>query len=201
MLSVYLGLLGLVVFTGGVAVLGVWVRRRPVKPVAERASRIAHFLFFTCLGLPILIALFHPGLSRLDGLVGLEPLGGLALRIALGAALMIPGLYLMGASNVALRALGSGANAFRLTERVVLGNVFEYTRNPMSLGYYMLSLAIALFWGSTLLTLYVALGLIPAHVFFLTFFEARELEVRFGDPYRRYRARVPFLLPTGLLKG
>jgi protein-S-isoprenylcysteine O-methyltransferase Ste14 len=186
---------GLLLFVGGVALLGVWLRMQPSRELAERTSRIAHFLFFACLGLPVLVSLVWPGLTRLDPLLGLPPLPLMPLRLAAAAVLLIPGLYFMGASNVALRALGSGANAFRLTERVVHANVFELTRNPMSLGYYLLCLAIALLSGSTLLTLYVVAGLIPAHLFFLLFFEARELELRFGDSYREYRARVPFLLP------
>lgn len=196
MLSVYLGLLGLVAFVGGVAMLGIWVRLRPTKDTAERASRIAHSLFFTCLGVPVLIALFYPGLRNLDPLVSLEPLFALSVRVVLGVVLSVPGVYLMGASNVALRALGSGANAFRLTERVVFGNVFEYTRNPMSLGYYMVSLAIALLSGSTLLTLYVVLGLIPAHLFFLLFFRGSGAGAALRRPVPPLRDRVPFLLPT-----
>lgn len=186
---------GLLVFVGGVVILGVWLRMRPSREMAERTSRIAHFLFFACLSPPVLVSLVWPGLTRLDPLVGLPPLPFMAVRLVAAAVLLVPGLYFMGASNMALRALGSGANAFRLTERVVHGNVFEQTRNPMSLGYYLLCLALALLSGSTLLTLYVVAGLIPAHLFFLLFFEARELELRFGDSYRDYRARVPFLLP------
>lgn len=197
MVSLYLGIAGLAIFVAAVGVLGVWVRQQPTRAVAERTSRIAHFLFFACLGAPVLVAAFVPGLTHLDPLVGLEPLPFMPLRLVVGAALAVPGLYLMGASNVALRSLGTGANAFRLTQRIVHGNVYEHTRNPMSLGYYLLCVAIGLLSGSTLLTLYVLLGLIPAHLFFLKFFEERELPLRLGSSYEAYRARVPFLVPTG----
>lgn len=113
----------------------------------------------------------------------------------LGLILAIPGLYLLGISNRLLRARGHGANAFRLTKQVVEHDIYSATRNPMSLGYYLAALSLSLLVGSTVLTLYVLLGLIPAHLFFLKFFEERELELRFGEPYSQYRQTVPFLIP------
>ena len=154
-----------------------------------------HALFFAGLGLPFWIAVASPGLTRLDALVGLGPLPAPSLCVAAGLLLAAPGLYLLAASNKSLRAVGEGANAFRLTRLVVARAVYRRTRNPMSLGYYLTALALALLAGSTVLTLYVLLGVVPAHLFFLKFFEERELELRFGDAYRRYPAGVPFLLP------
>ncbi len=65
----------------------------------------------------------------------------------------------------------------------------------MSLGYYLIGLSIAFLSGSTLLTLYVLFGIIPAHLFFLKFFEELELELRFGESYKLYKQDVPFLFP------
>jgi len=91
--------------------------------------------------------------------------------------------------------LGSGANAFRLTKHIVEADIYKYTRNPMSLGYYLFLLSVGFMSGSTLLTLGVLLGLIPAHVFFLKFFEELELELRFGESYLEYKKSTPFLIP------
>ncbi len=65
----------------------------------------------------------------------------------------------------------------------------------MSLGYYLLGLSIGFLSGSSLLTLYVLLGLIPAHLFFLKYFEELELELRFGESYKQYKRKTPFLFP------
>ncbi len=65
----------------------------------------------------------------------------------------------------------------------------------MSLGYYLIGLSIAFLSGSTLLMLYVLLGIIPAHLFFLKFFEELELDLRFGETYQQYKRQVPFLFP------
>jgi protein-S-isoprenylcysteine O-methyltransferase Ste14 len=195
MLTLYLGLLGLLVFLLGTGILGVWLRSHPSKENAEKSSRIIHFLFFVGLGVPFVVAFFFPGLRHLDGLVGLSPLPFQPLFLVAGILFALPGLYLMGASNKSLRAPGNGANAFRLTWRIVASDIYQYTRNPMSLGYYLIGLSIAFLSGSTLLTLYVLVGIIPAHLFALKFFEELELGLRFGESYKQYRQKVAFLIP------
>jgi protein-S-isoprenylcysteine O-methyltransferase Ste14 len=196
MLAVYLGLGGLVAFVGGVVIFGTALKRHGSKATAERYSRIMHGLFFAGLGAPFLVSLASPGITQLDALAGLPGLPMRPFFLAAGIVLAIPGLYLMADSNTRLRDLGSGANAFRLTERVVVADTYHYTRNPMSLGYYMLCLSIACLAGSTLLGIYVVVGVIPAHIFFLKFFEERELALRFGASYLKYQRTAPFLLPS-----
>jgi protein-S-isoprenylcysteine O-methyltransferase Ste14 len=195
MLALYVGLLGLLAFILGVVILGVWLRRHPSKENAEKSSRIVHFLFFAGLGTPFVVAFFYPGLTHLDELVGFNPLPFQPFFLIAGILLAIPGLYFMGISNIKLRALGSGTNAFRLTRQIVEKDIYQYTRNPMSLGYYLCGLAIGFISGSTLLTLYVVLGIIPGHLFALKFFEELELKLRFGESYTQYKHKVAFLIP------
>ncbi|HET9909354.1 MAG TPA: methyltransferase [Anaerolineales bacterium] len=196
MIVLYLGLVGLLAFIMGAGVLGLWLRKHPSKPNAERSSRIMHFLFFAGLGTPFLVSLFYPGLAHLDELIGLKPLPWRSVFLIAGIVLAVPGLYFLAVSNKSLRALGSGTNAFRLTKHIVEGDIYKYTRNPMSLGYYLFSLGVGFISGSTLLTLYVLFGLIPAHLFFLRFFEELELELRLGESYKEYKQKTPFLIPS-----
>jgi len=142
MFVLYLGLAGLLAFVLGVAVLGVWLRKNPNKENAEKSSRVMHFLFFAGLVAPGSIMLFFPGLTHLDGLVGIEPLPWKPFFLVLGILLGLPGLYFLGISNKSLRVLGSGANAFRLTKQVVETDVYRRTRNPMSFGYYLGGIAL-----------------------------------------------------------
>jgi len=121
---VYLGLLGLLAFVMGAAVLGIWLRKHPSKANAERSGRIMHFLFFAGLVTPPLIGIFYPGLTHLDGLVGIHPLPWKPFFLSAGIILAIPGLYFFGMSNRSLRELGSGANAFRLTKQIVERDVY-----------------------------------------------------------------------------
>jgi len=195
MIVLYPGLFGLFAFVLGVGILGLQLRKYPSKENAERYSRIAHFLFFAGLGTPALIWLFYPGLTHLDQLIGLDPLPLKPLFLIIGIIIALPGLYLLAITNKSLRAFGSGANAFRLTKRIVDQDIYRYTRNPMSLGYYLFCLSIGMILGSTLLTLSVLLGLIPAHIFFLKYFEELELELRFGESYKEYKQKTPFLIP------
>jgi protein-S-isoprenylcysteine O-methyltransferase Ste14 len=200
MIVLYLGFVGLIAFIMGALILGLWLRKHPSKANAENSSRIMHFLFFAGLGTPFAISIFYPGLAHLDELVGLAPLPWQPVFLVVGILSAIPGLYFLVISNKSLRALGSGTNAFRLTKHIVEADIYKYTRNPMSLGYYLFALGVGLISGSTLLTLYVLLGLIPAHLFFLRFFEELELELRLGESYKAYKQKTSFLIPTSSAK-
>ena len=200
MIVLYFGLVGLLAFVLAAASSGVWLRKHPSKENAERSSRIMHFLFFAGLGAPCLISIFYPGLTHLDELIGLRPLPWRSVFLIAGIVLAVPGLYFLAVSNKSLRALGSGTNAFILTKHTVEADIYKYTRNPMSLGYYLFAVAVGFISGSTLLTLYALLGLIPAHLFFLKFFEELELELRLGESYKEYKQRTAFLIPSSSAK-
>ena len=195
MFVLYLGLVGFFAFTLGVGILGIWLRRNPSSFNAERSSRIMHSLFFAGLVAPGVVMLVYPGLTQLDGLVGVKPLPSSTIILIVGILFAFIGLYLLGNSNKLLRAQGNGANAFRLTDRIVETDIYQRTRNPMSLGYYLWSLSLGLISGSAFVTVVVLLGFIPAHIFFLKYFEEFELELRFGSSYRQYKEKVPFLIP------
>ena len=195
MFTLYLFLIGVLSFAVGTGILGVWLRRHPSKINAEKTSRIMHFLFFAGLVTPSIIGLFYPGLTRFDELIGLKSLPWKPVFLALGILLAVPGFYFMVITNKLLRALGSGANAFRLTKKIVAEDIYKRTRNPMSLGFYLLTLAVAFVSGSTFVTLAALLGLLPSHIFFLKYFEELELELRFGESYLEYKKNVPFLIP------
>jgi protein-S-isoprenylcysteine O-methyltransferase Ste14 len=195
MFTFYWILIGSVAMAIGAVVLGVWLRRNPSKENAEKSSRIMHFLFFTGQIFPPLVGLFYPGYTNFDRLLGLEPLPFRAVFLVMGILLFIPGFYFMGVTNKLLRSLGSGTNAFILTKRVVNDDIYKRTRNPMSLGFYLLALGTGFVSGSTVVTLVVALVIIPSHMLFLKFFEEKELELRFGESYLEYKKTVPFLLP------
>ncbi len=195
MFTIYLTLLGLISFAAGALVLGAWLRKNRTKDSAEKSSRIMHFLFFAGLVAPPILGVFHPGLTHFDQLAGLNPLPWRPFFLVLGILLAFPGLYFLVVTNKLLRSLGSGANAFRLTKQIVAEDVYQRTRNPMSLGFYLFALALGFGSGSSFVTLVVLFGLIPSHVFFLKYFEELELELRFGASYLQYKKSIPFLIP------
>ncbi|MBI5965510.1 MAG: isoprenylcysteine carboxylmethyltransferase family protein [Chloroflexi bacterium] len=196
MFTVYYVIIGIIAFFLATLVLGVWLRSHRTQIEAEKSSRVMHFFFFAGLVAPPLIAIFYPGLTRFDALLDLPSLPFKPFMLALGIVLAIPGLYFLGVTNKLLRSLGSGTNAFILTRRIVNDDIYKRTRNPMSLGFYLFALALGFASNSTFILLAVSLGLIPAHIFFLKYFEELELELRFGESYLEYKRSVPFLIPN-----
>lgn len=195
MLMIQVCVAGQVAFVVAALALGVWLRANPTKANAEWSSRVMHLLFFVLQNALPLVLVFWPGIFRLDDVTGVAPLAPRRLRLMTGVVLAIPGLYLLGVTNTALRALGHGANAFRLTSTVVVDRIYALTRNPMSLGFYLWLTAIGLMTGSTTFTLLVLLTIVPAHLLFLAWFGSCELPLRLGPSYEEHRRRTPFLLP------
>ncbi len=200
MFTVYYTLIGIAAFFIAALVLGAWLRGHRAKENAERSSRVMHFFFFAGLVAPPLVALVYPGLTRFDALLGLPSLPFKPFFLIVGIIFAIPGLYFLAVTNKLLRSLGSGTNAFILTKKIVNDDIYKRTRNPMSLGFYLTALALAFASSSTFVLLAASLGLIPAHAFFLKYFEEAELELRFGESYLEYKKTVPFLIPR-LTKG
>ncbi len=195
MAVVILQALGGLAFAVGSLVLGLWLRKHPTKEQAERASRISHGLYWVALVLPGFVGILHPGLARFDEILGIPSLPARPVTEVLGAVAVLAGLVLTLASQVPLRRLGEGANAFMLTKRVVTGKIYARTRNPMSLGYYLLCVGLGLIARSTYITLGSLLGVVPVHLFNLVYFEEYELELRLGQPYLEYKERVPLIFP------
>lgn len=195
MATILFQIIGVLAFVVGTWIISVRVRSRRGRDAAERASRVSHFLFWFGLVLPAAIGVVYPGLTGFDKLLGIPGLPDNFLLGLLGAVSVAAGIVLMVLANVSLLHRGRGTAAFVLTRDVVGRGVYALIRNPMSLGYYLVLVGIALLAGSTYLTLAAVLVVIPAHVFNLVYFEELELERRFGQSYRDYRRRVPLLIP------
>jgi protein-S-isoprenylcysteine O-methyltransferase Ste14 len=195
MLTIVLQMLAWLTFLTGTIAFGAWLRRHPGKRNAEITSRILHFLFWLGVVPAAGLGFVYPGLTHFDRVLGLSPLPRHWVMITVGAFGLLIGTYLLVVSNVALRLWGQGTNALLLTQRLVVGNIYERMRNPMSLGLYLWSVGIGLLVGSTYLTLGALLAVIPVHVFYLKYFEEYELALRMGPSYLEYKRRVPFLLP------
>lgn len=195
MIVVVLQLIGIMIFVAGTFLIGRNLRRHPTREAAERLSKLEHLLLYGPFSLPGFILILHPGLNHLDGTVGIPPLPFYPLMALAGALMLIAGSCLMVASNRALVFSGKGMAAFKLTQNLVEGGIYNRTRNAMSLGFYLLYLGVALAVGSSYLTIVTLFGLIPSHLFFLKYVEEAELLIRYGDSYAEYKKRTPFLIP------
>jgi len=80
------------------------------------------------------------------------------------------------------------------TQKLVVTGPYRYCRNPMLFGlalYYSgLALLASSFSGVALTALIVAL-----FVLYVRLVEEKELEMRFGEKYLRYKERTPFIIP------
>jgi protein-S-isoprenylcysteine O-methyltransferase Ste14 len=188
-------LAGVVVFCMGVLILGLRLRQHPTTAGARRMSMIGHFLFHAGLSVPMVWGLFWPSIGRFDAIVGWPSLPVPVVWEVLGGGLLLMGFCLAALSMIALMKWGQGLASFVLSQRVVEMSLYQRVRNPMALGWYLMCLGLAGCACSTYLTLYLLLGHIPAHIFYLKFFEERELELRFGEGYAIYKQQVPFLIP------
>ncbi len=188
-------LVGVAGFCVGVLFLGLWLRRRPSADAARSTSMISHFLFHAGLSVPMVWGLFWPSITRFDGIVGLPSLPVPVVWEILGAVLLVSGFCLAALSMFALQKWGQGLASFVLSQRVVEASLYQRVRNPMALGWYLMCLGLACSGCSTYLMLYLLLGHIPAHIFYLKFFEERELALRLGESYTTYKRHVPFLIP------
>ena len=194
--TVFLQVAGACLFFVGTLVIGSRVRRNPTRESAESISRISHLMYWSCLVFPCLLGFFYPGLTRYDELLGIPSLPFRSGAWFVGVFFAVIGTVLLGVSNKCLIKMGSGTAAFLLTQRIVSESVYQRTRNPMSLGYYFACVGVGLLAGSTALTLGALLIIIPVHVFNLKYFEEVELDHRYGQTYRDYKQRVPFLMPS-----
>ncbi len=195
MVTIWLQLGGVVAFTLATLVLGRAIRHTPTKDAAVRLSRVSHAFFWGAMVAPEFLGVVWPGLTHFDALLGLPSLPAPVARWVVGVPLLLLGVFFTSASTRALRNLGAGLMAFKLTQRVVDAQVYERVRNPMSLGAYLQFIAVSLLAGSSYLLLATLLAYIPAHAFNLRYFEELELSARYGASYDAYRRRVPFLLP------
>ncbi|MGE3171017.1 MAG: isoprenylcysteine carboxylmethyltransferase family protein [Planctomycetota bacterium] len=103
------------------------------------------------------------------------------------------GLGLWSGAVMAVRGRGTPLPMDTARELVRSGP-YRWVRNPMALAGIAQGMGVALWTGSALVLAYALSGAVLWHTVARPG-EERDLEQRFGDAYRRYRAAVPLWLP------
>jgi protein-S-isoprenylcysteine O-methyltransferase Ste14 len=111
-----------------------------------------------------------------------------ALLIAAGVAAL---LYAFG--RFVVEGLGTPAPVAP-PERLVVGGLYRYVRNPMYVAVATTIIGQALLLGQPVLLAYAALFMAAVWAF-VRFYEEPTLARRFGEEYREYRRAVPAWLP------
>jgi protein-S-isoprenylcysteine O-methyltransferase Ste14 len=111
------------------------------------------------------------------------------LRIAAGTILLIAGLCLIVAAATLFNAAKTNIQTGKPTTAIVTTGIYRYTRNPIYLGMALIYTALSLFADSFIGLAGLPVALVIVHYGVIAR-EERYLEVKFGQPYRDYKARV-----------
>jgi protein-S-isoprenylcysteine O-methyltransferase Ste14 len=103
-------------------------------------------------------------------------------------------ITLLTVANLAIQGLGAPF-AIALSRRLAKNWLYARTRNPMVLATLAWFAAIGLWLQSTLFVVWVLFLVTPVEMIVLKVYEERELEIRFGQAYREYKAKTSFLWP------
>lgn len=179
--------------------LGILFKKYPSKSFAELSTPIIHVIFVIMYGIPLYSfykQLIRNGFTQYDKILGIPLLPFHSSLHLVGTVTLLLGIFICLISILTLFDSGRGLPGIVLSEKLAAKGIYSLTRNPMSLGFYSVLISIGLRSGSTFVTVWSLLVIIPTHVCFLKFFEERELTLRFGQPYLEYREKVPFIIPN-----
>ncbi len=165
----------------------LWLDREPTPGRRYLATFLLHWVVMILLGAAIVEAL-KTGRSWRGWMLPLSPGIGWALMWVTGAAGVLCVL------NLAVRGLGAPWT-IALSRRLATDLLYRWTRKPMGLATAAFLAACGLWLQSALFVAWTVLLVTPAWLLFVRIFEERELELRFGEQYRSYRARTPMFIP------
>ena len=196
MQGIYIQLIGCVTLVISSIAFGVLLKKHSSKSLAVKINVIIYIVFICAYYIPLLYVLFGPNFAHYDLMIGIPLSGFQTVFKIVGTVMSLLGIFFISVSFYSLAISGRGLPAFALSQKLATEGIYTFTRNPMSLGFYILIVAGGLLKGSIFFILWSLIVIIPTHICFLKFFEERELESRFGQPYIEYKKRVPFLIPN-----
>ena len=178
----------------GDAMLG-YIHAREARP-APRWWIVAKSLSQTIIFWGIFLFILPMGIFTLEGW-----LGGDTWRFTTtvsawwGGVLFVMGGLLGLASCITMSLVGRGTPLPADCARdLVVAGPYRYLRNPMAVAGLSQGVAVGLVLGSPMVVAYALVGG-PIWHFFVRPWEEIDLERRFGEPYRQYRAAVRCWLP------
>lgn len=123
------------------------------------------------------------------------PWRGGVVQLSLAILIALPALLLASRTVRLFGTEGEGTPApWDPPRKFVVSGPYRYLRNPMLSSVIALIVAQGIALASPALLGWAVLFFLLNTAYFIRF-EEPELERRFGDPYRRYRAAVPRWLP------
>lgn len=130
-------------------------------------------------------------LRATDGLAG--PLIGPLEMVAIALVLLGGVMVVWVSSAFVIRGKGTPVPVAP-PENLIAAGLYRFVRNPMYVGALLALVAEAAFFRSAWILLYAGFLWLALHTF-TVLIEEPDLERRFGDSYRDYKARTPRWIP------
>jgi protein-S-isoprenylcysteine O-methyltransferase Ste14 len=129
--------------------------------------------------------------SRPGGMLGFFSYSFRGVRSLTGTLLVVAGVLLCWKTVSLFTDYGEGTPApFDPPKKLVVQGPYNYVRNPMMIGVWLVLSGEALIFGSVLLGIWF-LVFLGACLALIPVWEEPDLENRFGEPYRVYMKKVP----------
>jgi protein-S-isoprenylcysteine O-methyltransferase Ste14 len=161
--------------------------RQPTIEQADLVTTILHYFLAIFFGSAVIAATMF-GLSSPSWSIPIPSWLGFFLMTIGGISILIVIL------NLAIKGLGAPF-AVALTRIVATEWVYAWTRNPMVLSALAFLVGLGLWLQSTLFLVWVIIVVYPVFFLFLKVYEERELEIRFGEDYLKYKSQTPMFIP------
>lgn len=118
------------------------------------------------------------------------------IEVAAGTLALVGGMALGLWTLLAQWHLGKGTPApNQPTRYLVTAGPYAFCRNPIMLAATVYHFGFGTLLFGLLPGVLAAGGILTLGALYTKLVEERELEARFGEPYRQYRSRTPFLIP------
>jgi protein-S-isoprenylcysteine O-methyltransferase Ste14 len=174
------------------------MRGRLLKQASREYGPKARLALLAVAGVVFLVilpwALVRLG-GRLDRALGWPALRYPPANAIIGGLMILAGWLLGLWTNYVQFTLGRGTPVpVMATQQLIVRPPYAYCRNPMALGAIVAYLGVCVVAGSPGAGLLWFLGA-AALLAYIRLVEEKEMVARFGEAYRAYRRRVPFIIP------
>jgi protein-S-isoprenylcysteine O-methyltransferase Ste14 len=117
-------------------------------------------------------------------------IAGWPIRVAIGVIPFAAGAALMMTAERTFGRIGTNVPPWQPTLKLVTSGIYKWLRNPMYVGGTLMLAGLGIAFASDWMLLLLIPTALLLH-FGVVLREERYLEAKFGDEYRRYKARVP----------
>ena len=136
---IYTQLVGCVTVVICSITLGILLKKHPSKTFAKAITIIIHTIAIFAYIIPLFSVLYSANFTRYDVMLGIPLLGFQTGLKIVGTVMILLGIFFCLISFLTLAFSGMGLPGIVLSEELVAKGIYTFTRNPMSLGFYIIA--------------------------------------------------------------